>query len=318
MKILYSADWHIKIGTKNIPNDWAISRFTMLFNKIYGLEKEVDIHIIGGDWFDRLPNMQELELFFKFITGCSILTYIIPGNHESLKKNTTFLTHLKDVAERINPKVKIVDDFLSIDNIDFLPYNKLKEYEKNPNNFNGDILITHVRGDIPPHVKAEVPLELFDRWKVVLAGDLHSYGNSQRNILYPGSPITTSFHRKSVETGVIIFDTETLDHTFIPLGLPQLIRKTIHVGDSMPETSPDHTIYEIEGDMSQLSNIEDNDLIDKKVVKRNIETALILSPEMNISQEITEYLSFVLELPDETIEKVLNTYNDHSKDFDMV
>ena len=299
----------MKLNTKNIPNEWAINRYKQLFTKLHELEKEVDIHTVMGDLFDKLPNMQELELYFEFIANCSIPTYIIPGNHCALKKNTTFLTYLKDVTSRINSNVHIIDDYFILGNIDFIPYNKLKEFD--PINFSNPILVTHVRGEIPPHVKPEVPLELFERWKVVLAGDLHSYANSQRNILYPGSPITTSFHRKPVDTGIIILDTDTLLHTFEPLGLPQLIRKTIQAGDPMPPTSPDHTIYEIEGDMSELGSIADNELIDKKVVKRNIETALILSPEMSVEQEITEYLSYVLELSEDTIEKALQVYNDN-------
>lgn len=319
MKVLFSADHHIKLNTKNIPNEWAINRFNMLFDELHKLEKEVDMHILGGDFFDKLPNMQELELYFKFIAGCNIPTYIIPGNHEALKKDTTFLTHLKDVTSRINSNVTIVDDFLTLASpvdlsaiIDFIPYNKLKEYEKDQRKFNASILVTHVRGDIPPHVKAEVPLELFECWKVVLAGDLHSYSNSQRNILYPGSPITTSFHRSNTSTGVIVLDTDTLDHTWVELDLPQLIRKTIKPGEPMVATSPDHTIYEIEGDMAELSTIEDHELIDKKVVKRSIDTTLILSPEMTIEQEISEYLNYVLELPDETIQEVIKTYHDNA------
>lgn len=278
----------------------------------------MDLHIVGGDFFDKVPTMEELELYYEFVSGIQCKCFIIPGNHEALRKNTTFFTYLKKITNKLNPLVEVIDDFFSYENIDFIPYNRLKQYHPADIDFHGDILITHVRGEIPPHVKAEVPLELFDRWKVVLAGDLHSYGNSQRNILYPGSPITTSFHRNFVDTGVIILDTDTLEHIFEPLGLPQLIRKTIKAGDEMPMTSPDHTIYEIEGDMSELGSIADHELIDKKVVKRNIDTTLILSPEMSITQEITEYLSFVLELPEETIEKVLDTYNDHSKNFNLV
>jgi DNA repair exonuclease SbcCD nuclease subunit len=311
MKLLFSADWHIKLNTKNIPNEWAVNRYKQLFGKLHELEKSVDMHIIGGDIFDKLPSMQELELYFEFIADCRAKTIIIPGNHEATKKGQTFLTNLKKSTNLINSLVEVIDDYLSIENIDFIPYNKLKEYNQADINFHGDILVTHVRGEIPPHVKPEVNLELFDRWKVVLAGDLHSYGNSQRNILYPGSPITTSFHRNSVDTGVIIFDSDTLSHTFIPLNLPQLIRRTIKVGDEMVPTHPDHTIFEIEGDMSELGNVTDNALIDKKVVKRNIETALILSPEMSVEQEITEYLSYILELSEDTIEKALQVYNDN-------
>jgi hypothetical protein len=80
----------------------------------------------------------------------------------------------------------------------------------------------------------------------------------------------------------------------------------------------DHIIYEIEGDMTQLANVEDHELIDKKVVKRSNDTALILSPDMTIEEEITEYLSFVLELPEETVERVLKEYHDRIKTFEVV
>ena len=177
----------------------------------------------------------------------------------------------------------------------------------------GDRQLQGVRGNIPPHVKSEIDLSLLSRWKTVLAGDLHSYENSQENILYPGSPVTTSFHRKKVDTGVIIFDTDTHTHQWIKLDLPQLLRKTIKAGDPMPEDLPHHTIYEVEGDMAELASMSEHGLLDKKIVKRSTDAALILEPDMSIEQEIAEYLEFILELPDETIEKTLKVYHDNIK-----
>lgn len=314
MKILFSSDYHVKLKTKNIPDDWARNRFKELFEKLSELEQKVDLHIVGGDWFDKVPSLEELELFYDFVSSRKCETVIIPGNHEALKKDTTFLTFLKNITNRLNPLVKIIDDFYTYKGIDFIPYNKLKEFEKGVKyTFDKNILVTHCRGVIEPHVKPEVDLSIFEPWTVVLAGDLHSYDNCQRNILYPGSPITTSFHRSPVDTGVIILDTDTLAHEFVKLDLPQLIRKTIKVGEEMPATFPDHTIYELEGDMVELSNVQDHELLDKKVVKRSVDTTLILTPEMSIEQEITEYLSFVLELPQETVEKVIKEYHDNSK-----
>jgi len=317
MKILLSADYHIKLKTKNIPDDWAKNRFKLLFDKLHELEKLADLHIVAGDFFDKVPSLEELELYHEFISGCKCDTIIIPGNHEAIKKGTTFLTYLKTITNRLNPKVRIIDEFHTEYGIDFIPYNRLKQYYPADIDFHSDTLVTHVRGEIPPHVKPEVDLSIFDRWKTVLAGDLHSYDNSQRNILYPGSPITTSFHRNSVSTGVIWFDSVTHNHKFTPLDLPQLIRKTIKVGDPMVQTSPDHTIYEVEGDIAELAGLEDHELIDKKVSKRTNDTALILSPEMSIEQEVTEYLMYILELPEETIKKVLKTYHDFAKNFNM-
>ena len=309
MKVLFIADIHIKLGQKNVPLEWALNRYKLFNDKISKLQEAVDLVILGGDVFDRMPTIEELEVYFNFIRIFNKETLVIPGNHESVKKNTTFLTNLKAVSNAINHNVHIIDDFDTRHDMDFIPYNKLKEYHPADVDFHSRILVTHVRGEIPPHVKPEVPLSLFERWDVVLAGDLHSYENSQLNILYPGSPMSTSFHRNSVDNGVIILDTDTLEHEFIPLGLPQMLRKTIQAGDPMPTTTYDHTIYEVEGDMSQLQDVANHELLDKKVSKRTVDVALMLEPDMTLGQELGEYLRYILQLNDDAVGEVLEEFH---------
>ena len=72
--ILFTADWHIKLGQKNVPREWAINRYHMFFKQIHELEMQCNMHIIGGDLFDRLPNMEELELYFDFISYAQYAT----------------------------------------------------------------------------------------------------------------------------------------------------------------------------------------------------------------------------------------------------
>ena len=126
MKILFSADWHIKLGQKSVPRKWATNRYELLFKELYKLEKTVDLHVIGGDLFDRIPTLDELSLYFQYIKGISIKTIIYPGNHEALRKTTTFFSNLKDVTRAINPLVTILDDYYKLEDMDFIPYNKLK------------------------------------------------------------------------------------------------------------------------------------------------------------------------------------------------
>lgn len=318
MKILFTADIHIKLGQKNVPIEWAKNRFHLFVEQFQQMQEGADLVIIGGDVFDRLPTMDEVELYFDFVASFTKPTIIYSGNHEMLKKDTTFLTNLKKSTNRLNSLVEVIDDFYSYNNIDFIPYNKLKEFEKVPHLVHGNICCTHVRGDIPPHVKPEVDLALFNRWDIVLAGDLHSYENSQLNILYPGSPYTTSFHRSSVDTGAILLDSTTLDHVWLKFSLPQLIRKTVGVADPKPATSYDHTIYQVEGDMQELGELEDSDLIDRKVIKRETDSALILDPEMSLVEEVKEYLAYILELPEETIESVLKELQNHAEKFESL
>ena len=88
-------------------------------------------------------------------------------------------------------------------------------------------LFTHVRGEIPPHVKPEVDLDRFEDFPVVFAGDLHAHSNTQRNIVYPGSPMTTSFHRNEVQTGYLLINPSNWRWIWEPFELPQLLRKTV-------------------------------------------------------------------------------------------
>lgn len=317
MKILFTADVHIKLGQKNVPVEWSRNRFRLFCEQFSEMQQQADLVIVGGDVFDRLPTMDEVELYFDFVESFHKPTLIYPGNHEMLKKDSTFLTNLKKSTHRLNPLVSMIDDYhenVGFD-LDIIPYNKLKDFEKHGREFSGRILCTHVRGEIPPHVKPEVDLDIFSRWQVVLAGDLHSYENSQRNILYPGSPYTTSFHRSRVDTGAILLDANSLEHTWLKFNLPQLIKRTIAADETPVPTDFDHTIYEVQGDMQELGDLADSELIASKVLKRDTDSALMLDAEMTLDQEVREYVTYILELPEPTVDKVLKEMQNHAEKF---
>jgi len=314
--ILFTADWHIKLGQKNVPLPWACTRYEMFFEQVHDLEKDVDLHIIGGDLFDRVPSMDELTLYFDFVKGVTVKTIIFDGNHEATRKNKTFFTNLKKVTEQLNSLVTVIDETTVDDfsNYAILPYADL--HRKNSiEDISSAVLFTHVRGEIPPHVQPEVDLSRFDKFKVVFAGDLHAHSNTQRNIVYPGSPMTTSFHRNNVETGyLMIDDNDGFQWTWHTFDLPQLIRKTVTDPSEMVQTEFDHTIYEIEGDVSDLSNIKNSELLDKKVIKRKTEATLILGKEMTMEEELGEYLSYILELDDSKVKNILGVFSDYAKE----
>jgi DNA repair exonuclease SbcCD nuclease subunit len=313
--ILFTADWHLKLGQKNVPREWALHRYELFFEQIHSLEKECNMHIIGGDLFDRLPNMEELELYFSFIREVQIPTLIYDGNHEATKKNKTFFTQLKQVSRDINPLVQVVD--ISYYDSDFgfnvLPYADLHRPESIEKFIQDKPLFTHVRGEIPPHVKPEVDLDRFEDFPIVFAGDLHAHSNSQRNIVYPGSPMTTSFHRTEVQTGYILINPNTWKWMWEPFDLPQLIRKTVADPNEMIPTEYHHTIYELEGDIQDLANVKNSDLLDKKVVKRSSEAALVMNKDMSIQEELVEYLAYILELEDDKIQNIVGTFNDYAQ-----
>lgn len=312
--ILFTADWHIKLGQKNVPLPWACARYDLFFQQVEQalFENECNLHIIGGDLFDRLPSMDELTLYFDFVKNTPIRTIIYDGNHEATKKNKTFFSNLKRATEDINPLVTIVDKVYYEDDWAILPYADL--HRKNCiEGIDADILFTHVRGEIPPHVVPEVDLDRFNKFKTVFAGDLHAHENTQRNIVYPGSPMTTSFHRNEVNTGYLVIDPQDWTWNYKLFDLPQLIRATVESPDDMIQTDFHHTIYEIEGDVQDLAKVKNSELLDKKVIKRASEATLNLK-EMSMEEELMEYLSAILNLSDDKIKNIMGVFNDYSKD----
>lgn len=316
MKILFSADWHIKLGQKNVPTSWARSRYQSFFDKLKELEETVDLHIIGGDIFDRVPTLDELELYFSFIQNVNIETIIYDGNHEATKKNNSFLSVLSDVSTNLNQKVKVVTStYEDSRGFTILPYCELHKKDSIEKLNSSLPLFTHVRGEIPPHVTPEIDLDRLSSFPIVFAGDLHAHSNSQRNIVYPGSPMTTSFHRSKVNTGILRINDWAPE--WIELDMPQLIRKTVGNTDEMIPGIRDHIIYELEGDMRDLAKVANTELLDKKVVKRNIETSLVLDKSMTLAEELVEYLTYILEISDDKIPDIVGLFNDYTKNIEM-
>ena len=315
--ILYTADWHIKLGQKNVPVAWACSRYELFFQQVQEAvdNHDVTLHIIGGDLFDRVPSMDEITLYFDFVKRQTVETIIYDGNHEATRKNQTFFDNLKRVTNQLNPLVSVVTETYYKDDWCILPYADL--HRKNSiENIDADYLFTHVRGEIPPHVMPEVELERFDKFKTVFAGDLHAHENTQRNIVYPGSPMTTSFHRNIVKTGYLIID-DNWDWTWHEFNLPQLLRKTIEDPAGMQQTDFHHTIYEVTGDIQDLAKVKNSDLLDKKVVNRTVDARLDLSGDLSMSDELIKYLQEILSLDDEKVKNIIGVFNDYSSEVEV-
>lgn len=322
MKILFTADWHIKLGQKNVPIDWQKNRFVLFFCQLLGLvsAKQADAIMIGGDVFDKTPSIEELDLYFEFLemaaeTCPNTPIWIYSGNHEAVKKHTTFLTQLKRVSKSFNKNVEIYDDYFEAEDFQVIPYTRVRD-KVYPVPIKR-ILFTHIRGAIPPHVQPEIDLERLDGWEQVFSGDLHSHSCCQRNIVYPGSPLTTSFHRSETETGVVLLDTLTLGWSFIPLELPQLIRLKVSDPSEMVATEYHHTIYELEGSVSDLAGAQVSELLDKKVIKKPSEAKLKLRADMTIREELSLYFKEVQGLNAEEVKELLQRYDDNIKESEL-
>ena len=314
---MFTADLHIKVGQKNVPREWARNRYKIMFEEFNRVKREysVNLEIHGGDIFDKLPNLEELSIYMGYVAGCSERLVIYDGNHEATKRGHTFFDLLREMLESANPECLLVTDIHHADDylpFDILPYCKLKEFEKSGKRMGGNALLTHVRGEIPPHVTSEVDLDIFKDWNVVFSGDLHSHSNTQRNIVYPGSPVTVSFHRNSVKTGVLIIETDDMSWEWVEIKVPQLIRKKVESADDMVKTEYDHTIYELEGDAIDLAGVS-SDVLDKKMIKTTEEATLDLS-NMTMREEMFHYLQEIVGLEKNKLDQCMRYYDDYIKE----
>jgi hypothetical protein len=66
--------------------------------------------------------------------------------------------------------------------------------------------------------------------------------------------------------------------------------------------------------MSELGALADSDLIDKKIIKRDTDTTLILAPDLTLEEEVNEYLRYVLQLSDSAVEDALQELNNYANE----
>ena len=294
--LLFCADEHVLFRRKGVPADFEKLRYSQLFDQLLNLSASSSCVAVchGGDCFDRAPTIQETALVVRYLNAVIKPTYIISGNHEQIKKDTTFLSELSNMVS--NPLVTIISDFATYNianiAIDFIPFNRLKQFEKEGNtDLNSKLLVTHVRGEIPPHITPEVDLSIFDRWKLVLAGDLHSHSNSQRNIVYPGSPLTTSFYRNKPKKGILKVDLDTLSVDFIDLNLPALLKLTVESKDDIVEnTSQDFIAYDIVPKVEAIIEAKEDTVFHKEASREAAILAVLETTEAKKQEVIQLYV----------------------------
>ena len=294
--ILFVADEHVLLRRKGVPAEFEKSRYIQLFDHLLNLSTHPSCVAVihGGDCFDRSPTLQETALVVSYLNAVIKPTYVISGNHEQIKKDTTFLSELSNMVS--NPLVTVISDYATYNiadrAIDFIPFNRLKQFEKEGNSeLNSELLITHVRGCIPPHVTPEVDLSIFDRWKLVLAGDLHSHSNSQRNIIYPGSPLTTSFYRNKPKKGILKVDLGALSVEFIDLNLPALLKLTVESKDDIVEnTSQDFIAYDIVPKVEAIIEAKEDTVFHKEASREDAILAVLETTEAKKQEVIQLYV----------------------------
>ena len=315
LKVLCSADWHINLHKKKVPYDWQTARFREMFRKLLGLESWIDVHVIAGDIFDKKPEPDEISLFLSYINSVTIPTYIIPGNHEATRKGESFFEHLTEKNAIKNENVLVFTRngraTCGKTSFQFFPYGEMQT-DNLPEYVEGDILVTHIRGEVPPHITPEYDFSRLSPWGLCLLGDLHfnhRYGDT--NCYYPGSPVNTTFDRDETRKyGVDIYDlVDSRNYTreFYDLDLPKLIRRKITAGEKMTTDPRHHVVYEVIGSIDELSKIERSELLDKKVVDKPTDDVTLDLKGKSLYEELELYLKHI-KIQD--VDTVLNEFKD--------
>ena len=88
--MLLTADWHIKLGQKNVPKQWAKARYRQFIKQVQNID--ASLQIIPADIFNRVPTLQQLQIYFQFIASVNKQTILSTGNHQATKKGKSFFT----------------------------------------------------------------------------------------------------------------------------------------------------------------------------------------------------------------------------------
>lgn len=300
MKILSVADIHINLHKKKIPYEWQTNRFKKLFEKLLELEKSCDVVVISGDIFDKKPEPDEICLFLSYANAVTKPTLAIPGNHEATTKGKSFLEYFEqeNVINNSNFILSTTNKRVVIEGQGFqlFPYGEMQSGNI-PEYVTGDILVTHIRGEVPPHITPEFDFELIRKWNLVLLGDLHfNHKYKDYNVYYPGSPLNTTFDRDdSREYGVdiITYDAHTFKMEFVDLKLPKLIRKTVEAGQELKPHPINHVVYEVTGSIDKLSKVVNHELLDKKIAEKPSENSKLDLTNKTLIEELSVYLDFI-------------------------
>lgn len=315
MQILFTADWHIKLGQRKVPKEWQRNRFLELVRVLN--TKPCDLMVIAGDIFDKADaSLEEIEFYFELVSLINHPTIIFSGNHEAKTKTRGILHNLAEETTRCNSLVKVELEPYRSDVFDIVDYYELHQKTWKPRQ--APMLFTHVRAELPAHMKSkpEIDLAKFDEYGIVFAGDLHSHKMTQTTesgvqIIYPGSPLNTSFHRTLAEgdNGYIMIDTDDFSWEWHSLEfLPQLIRRKVSSPEDMVTDDLHWVVYELEGDMVELGKVKNSELLDKKINNKVSKEAKLDLTDLLIEEELALFLEEVEQLDDDTVIRLVTRF----------
>jgi DNA repair exonuclease SbcCD nuclease subunit len=212
--------------------------FTNYFNKFYDevffpylREHNIKRIIHGGDVVDRrkfinYATAKALRGFFGKCEEDGIESDVIVGNHDAYFKNTNEVNSINELFSHSNYNVRCYSDPVELEidglKIALLPWvcsGNYVESMKFIENTTATVLYGHLeltgfemyRGAVNDH---GMDPSVFSKFQIVMSGHFHTK-STKKNIHYLGAPYEMTWSDYDDARGFHVFDTETLELTYI-------------------------------------------------------------------------------------------------------
>ncbi len=293
-RALCVADIHLNL---NNNSEWEANRFSLLFDYLADAEEEY-VYLLG-DIFDKArPSLEELSLFYQNIAKLKRkVVRLIAGNHEILAKDVTLFDKIPSVGFKYYRdfdivKMEDVNIYLCGNN----KLDKLKNLKSGSLSSKVNILMTHVRCDIPPHVKEELPLKpLSNMFDYIIAGDIHSLYRPFDNFYYTNQPYSTTYVKDKAHHIIrLSVDKKDVKIQHIPISFPNKILKVPVLCEVPPLNSKDLFKIRITGTLKELLSFENKGNVRFDKVVEDLATADIKKIKRGKKLDLEEHIIAVL------------------------
>jgi len=307
MNILFIGDNHIKI-TKFELGLQFLNWITDVIKK-----EKPDLVVNLGDAFDThaVVRSEVMSEFTKHMYECiKVCPYVyLLGNHDMYRPNDAKYHALSHLKGKI-PGLSIVDTIQDIDGITYVPY------QVNHETFPAEtqkICVAHQTfkgadfGDITTQDGVD---QSSTNAEIIISGHIHKRQVLDR-VIYPGSPFSQSANDIDQYKGVMRFNTETYQYSFIESPMPRWRSMAFEVTpaftcndilSSMKDelTDTDHWVVELTGPKAELSSFieskqvaaitKNKDVKFKPVFTDKEKKTVSIKSSMSIQDIIKEYI----------------------------
>jgi len=238
VKVAVVSDVHINLRQNE---GFESSRVLLLADMLHA--KHYDLIVLNGDLLDSpRPTIKEIKLAQDFIDKLRTDVYLLDGNHEAIDVEGKTSTY----------------DFLRMHHCDYVKDEVLYLQDKRIRStawshlnsltspVGADVLITHVRSAMPPHIEAERDMNFLNDYPLCILGDIHSQYSPTPNSHYTGSPYAVNFSSASPKGSYIELDLDgDVTWEYVNTDLPQKVKLSAKVAELESFTPDPYNLYKV-------------------------------------------------------------------------